>query len=150
MVRWPDGSNRWSGLGLGLGLGLILGASSKASPANWELHSPALFAPERSLRPREKAGLHDSVNKCVSIRLINISQKKRNVHEHVRKKVTDSANLRKVFNYINNLHKVEILISELTAKPLILTSYDICKFRTSSAFLPARVQFFKQARDFDV
>ena len=64
--------------------------------------------------------------------------------------VTDSANLRKVFNYISILHKVEILKSEFHAKPLILKSYDSSKCRTSSAFLPARVQFFKQARDFDV
>ena len=34
--------------------------------------------------------------------------------------ITDSANLRKVFNYIDILHKLEILNSELTAKPLIL------------------------------
>ena len=65
-------------------------------------------------------------------------------------KITDSANLRKVFNYISILHKLEILKSEFHAKPLILSPHDSSKSRTTSAFSQLAFKFFKQARDFDV
>ena len=59
--------------------------------------------------------------------------------------VTDSANLRKVFNYISILHKLEILKSEFHAKPLILKPHDSSKSRSTSAFSQLAFKFFKQA-----
>ena len=58
--------------------------------------------------------------------------------------ITDSANLRKVFNYISILHKPEILKSEFHAKPLILKPHDSSKSRSTSAFSQLAFKFFKQ------